>query len=116
MIELKKDFTRKGIRYQQLMKNEQIVLYRCSRVDGLDTYYEVFKRKVEQPNEFHNDEYERYPSDEAFGSWAWCCSNGKSVEKVLRKHFPELQGTTTYQKTLDLLTHLASESLSPIEQ
>ena len=103
MIELKKDFTKNGVHYQQLMKNEQIVLYRCSREEGLDTYYEVFKRKTHTPDIYHNDTYEVYPSDEAFGSWAWCCSNGKSLEKVLRKHFQELQGTPTYQKTLDLL-------------
>ena len=103
MIELKKDFTRNGTRYRQLMKNEQIVLYRCSREDGLDTYYEVFKYKTRTEDFLHTEEWEVYPSDNDFGKWAWCCSNGKSVEKVLRKHFSELQGTPTYQKTLDLV-------------
>lgn len=37
-----------------------------------------------------------YPSDDAFGKWAWCSSNLASVRRMLVKHFPDdtLNGLT----------------------
>ena len=87
MIELRKDFTTKGVNYHQVYKSQDLVAYRCSRLDGSETYYELFKYKTHAPNKFRDDEFEVYPSDEVFGLWAWCCSSQKSVEKVLNKHF-----------------------------
>ena len=92
MIELKKEFTKKGIEYKQIYKDNALVLYQISRnytEYGITTHnYEIFKYFVRTPDKYHNEEYELYPGDEAFGKWAWYCSDKKSLNKVLKKHFP----------------------------
>lgn len=85
MIKLKENFKRKGVEYTQLLKTNKTVVYKCKMQD--DTYFEVFKLKTKQADIYHSDTYEAYPSDESFGSWAWCCSNAKSLLSVLNKHF-----------------------------
>lgn len=93
MIELKKKFVRKGSEYNQLYKDDCLVIYSVSRKKADDdtfcSWYEVFRRIVREKDSFHDDEYERLPFDEAFGVWAWSCSNLKVVEKVLKKHFED---------------------------
>ena len=88
MIELKKEFTMKGVKFSQKYKDDELVIYELSYVDYPKKWYEVFKLKVFKPDIYHNDTYEKYPRDESFGNWAWCSSNLDSVRKVLRKHFP----------------------------
>lgn len=95
MIELKKEFEYKKYRisYHQLFKDKQLVIYQINQPfaegDGASTWYEVFRYKTMPPDKFHDDEYELYPkSDEYFGIWAWSCANEKSVNKVLRREFP----------------------------
>ena len=55
-----------------------------------ECYYEVFRIKISKPNDFVNDEYEVYPCDEAFGLHAWCCSNRKSLKKIMNREFPNV--------------------------
>lgn len=93
MIELKKEFTKKGITFKQMYKSNCLAIYSVSH-KGVDdgkarTWYEVFRILVKQKDLFHYDDYEKYPNDEAFGQWAWSCSSVKSVEKVLNKHFKD---------------------------
>ena len=76
---------KKGKGYTQVYRNDDMALYLVDNEH--ECYYEVFRIKISNPNDFVNDEYERYPGDECFGDWAWCCSNKKSLEKVLKKHF-----------------------------
>lgn len=95
MIELKKEFKLKGTNYKQLYKDSQVVIYRISRPSEDNSkeivWYEVFKPCRKAPDIYHDDYYEKYPYDEAFGDWAWCCSNIDVVRKVLshptRGHF-----------------------------
>lgn len=88
MIRLKEWFMKRGNSYTQVHLNDDMALYRVDNEH--ECYYEIFRIRVEKPNNFVNDEYERYPGDECFGDWAWCCSNRKSLEKVLKKHFPNI--------------------------
>ena len=97
MIELKKEFVRKGGReYRQLFKNDKFAAYECTQTfeDGSTSYWcEVFKMKVNKPNNIMPDYYEVYPSDEEFGVRAWCCTHYCQVERVfddcLDECFPE---------------------------
>ena len=93
MKELAKQFTKKGVTYTQIEKNNKYVIYECihSSKEFSYTYYEVFKYKVQPyPTTFENPNgyklMESYPSNESFGQWAWCCSNWRIVEKVINKH------------------------------
>ena len=49
-------------------------------------HYEYFKQRFNTPTKSFGhivagDSYETYPSDEAFGVWAWCCT---SLDYALR--------------------------------
>ena len=98
MIELRKEFTKRGTSFKQLYKDNGIAIYRISRPNADNTkesvWYEVFHIRTHKADKFHNDVYERYPSDESFGSWAWSCSNIDSIRKVLNKHFANHNGNT----------------------
>ena len=88
MIRLKECFVKRGKSYTQIYRDEEMALYRVNNEHGC--YYEVFRIKISKPNDFVNDEYERYPGDESFGDWAWCCSNRKSLEKIMNREFPNV--------------------------
>lgn len=59
------------------------------------TNFEVFKVKqlpvCEHMKQYDAckdfDEYEPYPADDAFSSWAWSCSNKDSLKRVLKEQF-----------------------------
>ena len=101
MIELKRDFTKKGVKYHQVWKDSNLIIYRCERTDANDVYWEVFKPKTHMADRYHNDEYEVYPSDESFGAWAWCCSSKKSIAKILNKHFSQNDCMLTNEEIAD---------------
>lgn len=96
MIELKKEFTKRGTEYKQVYKDSCLAVYRISRCseDNNKPYhwYEVFRIYRKAPDKYHKDEYEKYPFDEAFGSWAWSCSNEESVKKIIKEHFKGHEG------------------------
>lgn len=93
MIELKKGFRKKGgYEYHQLFKNERFAIYECTQEteEGEPSvFYEIFKMKVNKPNNIMPDSYEVYPSDEEFGIRAWCCSDYGSVVRVFEKDIKE---------------------------
>ena len=93
MIELKKEFKKGNRTFKQLLKQEYLVIYSVTQPhqddDGNSEWYEVFRRIVREKDMYHEDEFEKYPNDEAFGTWAWSCSNLKCVRKTLINHFAE---------------------------
>ena len=97
MIRLKECFVKRGKGYAQVYRNDDMALYLVN--NEYECYYEVFRIKISKPNDFVNDEYERYPGDESFGDWAYCCSNRKSLEKVLKKHFPNIGMDDIFKNT-----------------
>ena len=79
---------KRGKSYTQIYRDEEMALY---RVDNEYNYYvEVFKIRMHKADKYHDDEYERYPGDECFGDWAWCCSTRKSLEKIMNREFPNV--------------------------
>lgn len=91
MIYLREEFGRNGAQYKQVYKNWLFAIYRIDKefVNGeKGTWWEIFFITVKPRSEYVNDEYEKYPSDEDFGSWAWSCSTIPSLEKVLKREFP----------------------------
>ena len=58
----------KGFKFTQKNKTEKGYIYEVST--GYSTHYEVFKKRI-------NKQFNciSYPSDKAFGFWAWSCSD-----------------------------------------
>lgn len=91
MIKLKKEFTKFGANYTQVYKNWLFSVYRIDKEfqnGETGTWWEIFFIKTRDKDIYHDDEYEKYPADEDFGSWAWSCSTKGSLEKVLKREFP----------------------------
>lgn len=85
--QLEKEFTKKGVLYTQMEKTEEYVLYRCKNIEFGNVYYEVFKYRTGKPHFMSGEDFdliEVYPSNDAFGNWAFCCSDLKCVEKVMK--------------------------------
>jgi len=69
---------RKGSKtYTQIGKNDNAYLYEITDSHTDHIYYEVFKR---QENRRFN--CISYPTDKAFGKWAWCISRGNDHIKA----------------------------------
>lgn len=89
---LETQFTKKGVSYRQIYNDNRWYIYECiSNYAGIkDTYYEVFKRRNEKDRVckngvwsfVENQRREMYPTDEAFGEWAWCCN---TIDRVYQK-------------------------------
>ena len=88
MIRLKEYFMKRGNSYTQVYRNDDMALYLV--YNEYDYYVEVFKIKIHKADRYHDDEYEVYPCDEAFGLHAWCCSTRKSLEKIMNREFPNV--------------------------
>lgn len=84
MIELKKEFTKKGVLFRQIFKDSELAIYETGYPS-----FEVFRVVIHKADKYHDDSYELYPCDEHFGRYAWSCSNEESVNKILREHFPK---------------------------
>lgn len=88
MIKLKEWFLKRGNRYTQVYRNDDMALYLVD--NEYDYYVEVFKIRTHKADKYHDDEYEVYPCDEAFGLHAWCCTTRKSLEKIMNREFPNV--------------------------
>lgn len=88
MIRLKECFMKRGNKYTQVYRNDDMALYLVNNEH--ECYVEVFKIRMHKADKYHNDEYEVYPCDESFGVWAWCCNNRKSLEKIMNREFPNV--------------------------
>lgn len=84
MIELKKNFSKYGDEFTQLYKKNGIAIYRRSN-EHYDDVFEIFKIRVSKQDMYHEDMYERYPQEEAFGNWAWCAHGIHQLYAVLRQ-------------------------------
>lgn len=84
MIQLKKEFTKKGFIFKQIFKDSYLAVYQTDYPS-----FEVFKVVIHKADKYHNDEYELYLYDEAFGLFAWSCSNPSHLAKVLNDKFKE---------------------------
>lgn len=115
MIELKKEYRKKGgCEYHQIFKNDRFAIYECTQTfeDGeTDLFYEIFKIRTHQPDRFHDDEYEVYPSDEEFGIRAWCCSDYGSVVRVFEDDIKE--DISEYAKFFEVLRLQSTENKKP---
>ena len=95
MILLKTTFNKKGTIFNQIYKDEEIAIYQLTRQkadDNTQTYswYEIWKIKIRQKDKYHDDQYERPAYDEAFGTFAWSCSNKTSLFKILKREFQHI--------------------------
>ena len=79
---------KKGKGYTQVYRNDDMALYLVN--NEYDYYVEVFKIRTHKADRYHDDEYEVYPCDEAFGLHAWCCTTRKSLEKIMNREFPSV--------------------------
>ena len=72
--------------FTQLKASDQAYMYQLEDELG-NKHYEVFKHKI-------NSQFDTvsYPSDKAFGAWAWCIKNyDKAIEKFDSLHkLPEI--------------------------
>lgn len=96
VIDLPIEFTRKKMLYQQIAKTDDYYIYKVS--DGVLEYFEVFKRKlskiyIKDDKSSHlltplpNNYKVKYPNDEDFGKWAWCCRTMNRVNKIIESEF-----------------------------
>ena len=93
MIQLKTTFNKKGTIFNQIYKDNELAIYQLTKQCANDknciiTWYEIFKIKIHKQDKYHTDEYEMYPYDEAFGTFAWSCQNLESLNKILKREFP----------------------------
>lgn len=87
---MEKEFVKWNRKFKQVLETSNFFMYEVIAYG--DKYYEVFKKKLITKNIYQDGKWVstgkkeyRYPGDEEFGLWAWCCSNEKCVIKVLKK-------------------------------
>lgn len=89
MQKLSKHFQFRQNTYVQVEEGESHYIYAVynlkDKPEGEPSYYEVFRkksRKAETINGRSYPEREAYPSDDAFGNWAWCCTTLERVQCI----------------------------------
>ena len=82
MIGLPVIFRKYGEDFEQLYKDSEIVIYKTTLPS-----LEIFKYKVSKPDKYHDDIWEKYPSESSFGSWAWCATCREQFDRILSTHF-----------------------------
>lgn len=103
MTELEKQFKKGNRTFTQIYKDDAWYIYEIVAVydkkrNITHTYYEVFKRKQVKQRIYDNgwkltgDMCERYPSDEDFGKWAWCCNSIKRCKYFMNKKTSDFGG------------------------
>jgi hypothetical protein len=76
-------FILKGEPFEQVFENETHYIYK--RIHAETDYFEVFRKKLTRCFDFETKKptgelKEKYPRDEDFGKWAWCC---RSFERAM---------------------------------
>lgn len=85
--EIELNFTYKGDEFKRIDKNGRGYIY--ERIHGLKKYYEVFEIKESEilsdfEKKIGSGEFKhRYPKDEDFGKWAWCCGSIDRAFEIL---------------------------------
>lgn len=77
MKELKCNYYKGTKSYTQINQSLNAFMYEVADTETGHVYYEVFERK-------YNRRFNciSYPSDKAFGKWAWCISRGDDYKKA----------------------------------
>ncbi|MBO7734395.1 MAG: hypothetical protein J6S67_17655 [Methanobrevibacter sp.] len=105
MIKLEKEIRRKGVDLSQIYRDDKLAIYvaRQKHVDddGFSEWFEVFKITVLDGDRFRDEEFELYPSDSAFGNWAWSCADCGTVAKVIYKNFSGHKLNKAFEKYID---------------
>lgn len=95
MLELEKQWKKGNRTFTQIYSDGKWYIYEVFAVydekrNITHTYYEVFKKKV-APHKIYDNGWkttgemcERYPSNEDFGVWAWCCNTVKRCHHIMK--------------------------------
>jgi hypothetical protein len=80
MKELSQTYPKGTKTYKQICSSNQGYIYEVADSENDHKYYEVFERR-------YNRRFNciSYPTDKAFGKWAWCISRGKDHQKAFRE-------------------------------
>ncbi|MHC1778461.1 MAG: hypothetical protein AB9834_23870 [Lentimicrobium sp.] len=76
-------FEQKGDLFIQVYEDERNYIYKRNHAET--DYFEVFRKKLTRCFDFETKKptgelKEKYPKDEDFGKWAWCC---RSYERAI---------------------------------
>ena len=90
MQKLSKQFQFRQNTYVQVEEGESHYIYAVynlkDKPEGEPSYYEVFRKKADKEKTFPSGqtypEREIYPSEDAFGNWAWCCGTLERVQCI----------------------------------
>ena len=98
---IEKDWQREGDRFhhRQVFNNGKIYIYEVDYVDSNHPWYEIFKRKivpdvVKVDGKLKNGEnyHVKYPSNESFGRWAWCCHDIDCIKRAIKNNKKTFDG------------------------
>ena len=87
--EIDLNFTLKDDNFSRVCKSSHGYIY--ERINGLIKYYEVFKIKevetlIDFENKIGSGEFKhKYPKDNDFGVWAWCCASKERAYQYLEE-------------------------------
>jgi len=94
--ELKTDFTGigqvRGFQFTQISKTNSAFLYLINTGDRI--YYEVFRKRIN-----HRYGCISYPTDKAFGIWAWTTPNIERAFKILNELSIKRSSVSAIHKT-----------------
>lgn len=93
--ELPTTFTKGDKTYTMIKLTAKGYIFKVEDTHINHVYYEVFKRKTQKVYDFENkvttdDRMVVYPSNEAFGSWAWCMSFGDNHKRAYTQSLSKL--------------------------
>lgn len=77
MKELKPKYQKGTKTYKQIMNSLKAFIYKVTDTETDHIYYEVFERRYNRYFDCIS-----YPTDKAFGKWAWCISRGNDNRKA----------------------------------
>lgn len=81
------EFKRDGYIYRKIDETDQYYIYEVQR--SLGTHWEFFEKnhlyvaKQERLSSSLENRQERYPNDNSFGVWAWCCNSKERVYELI---------------------------------
>ena len=97
MKQLQTQIRKNGYTYDQFKRGESAFLYSQRGESGTPIAFEVFKRKEHKPYTIGGVDIEggeSFPSDEAFGKWAWTYPR---IDQALAK-FEELENANDIRR------------------
>ncbi len=83
---LQEEIKYKGFVYRQVNSNDRGYVYQQMSGNRVISY-EVFRRITRKPVKLFNEDFdltERFPTDEAFGVWAWCVHSKQEAFDILK--------------------------------